>query len=97
MPSCTARFDVLGADVVLEIDERLGAAVAAGGRRAAHAARRRGERAAHGVDPRARRGKAGRGRRRAPRRVAFRERARKVEGRVAGAGRALALRRCARA
>ena len=48
---------------------------------------------ADSVSSRFRRSEAGRRRRRAPGSVAFGERARKIEGRVAGAGRPLALRR----
>ena len=87
---------ILGANVVLEIDERLHATVCVKGRRVDIRGAQRQKIVLDSVDPSARRGEAGRCRRSSSRRVAFRERAGKIKRRVAGAGRPLALRRCAR-
>ena len=85
------EVQVRGAHVVLEIDERLGATVGADMARRVKWAARRQRSVSDGVVARLRRSEAGRGRRRAPRRVAFRERAGKIESRVAGPGRPLSL------
>ena len=87
---------VLGANVVLEIDERLRAPVRVNGGLMDRRVGERWKNAADGVGARCRRDEPGRCRRRAPGRVAFGERARKIEGRIAGAGRPLALRRRSR-
>ncbi len=77
---------ILGANVVLEIDERFCATIHVNGRRVDMRSAKSGKTIADGVGMRPWRGEADRSRRRAPSRVAFHERARKIEARVAGAG-----------
>ena len=85
---------ILGANVVLEIDERFRATVRVDGRGIDARSVKRGKVVADSVGPRPGRGEPGRGRRRSSGRVAFRERAGEIERRVAGAGGPFSLRRC---
>ena len=86
------EFDVLDANVVLEVDESLETAVAEDVQRRAEHAARTGRRIDNGIEARRRRGEAGRRRGRAPGRVALGEGLHEAERGVASAGRALALR-----
>jgi len=85
------QADILSANVVLEIDERLCATVRLNGRRVDMRGAQCWKIVADSVSPCPRRSEASRCRRRAPGSVAFGERGGKIEGRVAGAGRPLAL------
>ena len=87
---------ILGANVVLEIDERFCATIRSDRRRGDMGGAKRGQNAADSVGSRHRRRESGRGRRRASGCVAVHERAREIEGRVAGPGRPFALSRRAR-
>ena len=82
---------ILCANVVLEIDEGFRAAISVNGRCVAMCCAERRKIVDDGIGSRRWRSEAGSSRRRAPGSVAFGERARKIEGRIAGAGRPFAL------
>ena len=92
MPSCTAKLMSLAQTSFWKSTKALArrSARTAAARRACRAERAE-DASLDGVGPRLGRSEARGRRRRAPGRIAFGERARKIEGRVAGAGRPLAL------